>query len=154
MSEAEVMEIPQKFRYQKMECLRKQLSNQRNQPREDAMWGFKLVWCFAETRLVGGHVLFGENLKRTQWTVMVHLHSETSNALSTILIFAFAVFQFMREAWQRTSPAIPAGPDFEPIQCMPGGFCWNMPLLLIWAFYLDTNELDCRYSEKQRLDSL
>jgi hypothetical protein len=39
-----------------------------------AMW-CRLMWCFAEARLVGGHMIFGESINRTQRTVMGCLHS-------------------------------------------------------------------------------
>jgi hypothetical protein len=34
-----------------------------------------VIRSFAKARPIGGHVMFGESINRTQWTVMGHLHS-------------------------------------------------------------------------------
>ena len=52
---------------------------------------------------MGGHVVFGGSLNRTQWTVMHALQCFVS--LASLLIFAS-----LRKAQQRTSPGVPAGP--------------------------------------------
>lgn len=38
-----------------------------------------LTWCFAEARPVREHVMFGQNINRTQWTVNGHLDSYPCN---------------------------------------------------------------------------
>jgi hypothetical protein len=38
-----------------------------------------LIWCFAEARPMGRHVMLGASINRTQWTVIGPLHSQPCN---------------------------------------------------------------------------
>lgn len=50
-----------------------------NWPTEVEVSGYvkrcKLMWCFAEARAMGRHVMLGKCINRTQWTVVGHVHS-------------------------------------------------------------------------------
>lgn len=37
--------------------------------------GYRLLWCFAESRPVVGHAMFGEIINRHHLTVMAYFHS-------------------------------------------------------------------------------
>ena len=47
----------------------------------DVSCGADSLWCFAEVRPMGGHVMFGDIIYRTQWTVTEAVH------LQSLLIF-------------------------------------------------------------------
>ena len=86
-----------------------------------------LMWCFAEARPVGGQVMFGKSITRTQW-------EDSDGVLAKLALHCFIgltslsslIFTLLRGAWQRTFPCILAGPVcscwLEPIWQRPGSF--------------------------------
>jgi hypothetical protein len=75
---------------------------------------------------MGGLVMFGESINRTQWIMAWLCCSQ---------VFVFADLHFVATAQQRVSHGIPADPGCShwlvPIQLRSGCFCWDVPLLLL-----------------------
>jgi len=100
------------------------------------MW-CRLMWCFADLRPVGGHVIFGEGINRTQQTV------RGTCIASFAMLHRSRVFTSLREAQQSTSPGI-------PLTGANSAEAWLFLLycaMLLHVWYPNTTDLDCWYPD-------
>jgi hypothetical protein len=85
----------------------------------------RLMWCFAEARPMGGHVVFGENISRTQR--MVTQWQGTSIA-SFAMLHRSLIFAYLHCFTENHGRELLVS---WLIQRRPGSFCWIVPQLLI-----------------------